>query len=125
VRSPASLDGLSGLGNDPQARPQFSSGNRPEDLWFLVKSCFATLNSVGGFIGSHLVNQLVEAGEAVRVLEEPGADVRHLPLAAIQLVRGDIRRAQEVRDAVRDCRQFYHLAANSNLWTRVRSDLMR
>ena len=76
----------------------------------------------GGFIGSHLVNQLVEAGEAVRVLEEPGADVRHLPLDAIQLVRGDIRRAQEVRDAVRDCRQVYHLAANPNLWTRVRSD---
>ena len=76
----------------------------------------------GGFIGSHLVNQLVEAGEAVRVLEEPGADVRHLPLDAIQLMRGDIRRAQEVRDAVRDCRQVYHLAANPNLWTRVRSD---
>ena len=76
----------------------------------------------GGFIGSHLVNQLVEAGEAVRVLEKPGADVRHLPRDAIQLVRGDIRRAQEVRDAVRDCRQVYHLAANPNLWTRVRSD---
>jgi dihydroflavonol-4-reductase len=76
----------------------------------------------GGFIGSHLVNQLVEAGEAVRVLEKPGADVRHLPLDAIQLARGDIRHAQEVRDAVRDCRQVYHLAANPNLWTRVRSD---
>jgi dihydroflavonol-4-reductase len=75
-----------------------------------------------GFIGSHLVNQLVEAGQAVRVFELPGADVRHLPLDAIQLVRGDIRRAEEVRDAVRNCRQVYHLAANPNLWTRVRSD---
>jgi dihydroflavonol-4-reductase len=76
----------------------------------------------GGFIGSHLVNQLVEAGEPVRVLEKPGVDVRHLPLDAIELVRGDIRRAREVRNAVRDCRQVYHLAANPNLWTRVRSD---
>jgi dihydroflavonol-4-reductase len=76
----------------------------------------------GGFIGSHLVNQLVEAGEPVRVLEGPGADVRHLPLDLIELVRGDIRNANEVRDAVRDCRQVYHLAANPNLWTRVRSD---
>jgi dihydroflavonol-4-reductase len=76
----------------------------------------------GGFIGSHLVNQLIEAGEAVRVLEGPGADVRHLPLDSIQLARGDIRRTQEVRDAVRDCRQVYHLATNPNLWTRVRSD---
>ena len=35
-----------------------------------------------GFFGSHLVNQLVEAGEAVRVFEETGADVSHLPLDA-------------------------------------------
>jgi dihydroflavonol-4-reductase len=76
----------------------------------------------GGFIGSHLVNQLVKAGEAVRVLEQPAADVRHLPIDAIELVRGDIRRAQEVRDAVRDCHQVYHLAANPNLWTRDRRD---
>jgi dihydroflavonol-4-reductase len=76
----------------------------------------------GGFIGSHLVSQLVEEGEAVRVLEEPGADICHLPLGAVQLVRGDIRRAHEVRAAVRGCRQVYHLAANPNLWTRVRSD---
>jgi dihydroflavonol-4-reductase len=60
----------------------------------------------------------------VRVLEGPGADVLHLLLDAIQLARGDIRRAQEVRDAVRDCRQIYHLAANPNLWTRVRSDFV-
>jgi dihydroflavonol-4-reductase len=76
----------------------------------------------GGFIGSHLVHQLVDEGEAVRVLEEPSADVRHLRLDAIEVVRGDIRCAEDVRGAVRGCRQVYHLAANPNLWTRVRSD---
>jgi dihydroflavonol-4-reductase len=76
----------------------------------------------GGFIGSHLVQQLVDEGEAVRVLEEPSADVRHLRLGAIEVVRGDIRCAEDVREAVRGCRQVYHLAANPNLWTRVRSD---
>ena len=76
----------------------------------------------GGFIGSHLVNQLVDAGERVRVLEEPMAGVDHLPLHAIDLVRGDVRCPEEVRDAVRNCRQVYHLAANPHLWTRVPSD---
>ncbi len=76
----------------------------------------------GGFIGSHLVNQLLEDGESVRVLEAPAAEVNHLPLEAIELVRGDIRHPEEVRDAVRGCRQVYHLAANPNLWTRVPSD---
>ena len=76
----------------------------------------------GGFIGSHLVNQLVESGEAVRVLEEPTAEVKHLPLQSIELVRGDIRCTEEVRDAVRGCRQVYHLAANPNLWAKVPGD---
>ena len=76
----------------------------------------------GGFIGSHLVNQLIAAGERVRVLEEPRAEVGHLPLDAIELRRGDIRCVEEVRDAVRDCRQVYHLAANPHLWTRQPDD---
>ena len=76
----------------------------------------------GGFIGSHLVKQLVHAGERVRVLEEPTAGVDHLPLSSIELFRGDIRCVEEVREAVRDCRQVYHLAANPHLWTRVASD---
>ncbi len=76
----------------------------------------------GGFIGSHLVNRLLENGESVRVLEIPDAEVNHLPLEAIELVRGDIRQPEEVRDAVRGCREVYHLAANPNLWTRVPSD---
>ena len=76
----------------------------------------------GGFIGSHLVAQLLESGESVRVLEGPSAEVKHLPLQRIELVRADIRNRQQVRQAVRGCRQVYHLAANPNLWTRVRSD---
>lgn len=75
-----------------------------------------------GFIGSHLVRQLVDEGEVVRVLEAPRADVRHLPCDAIEIVRGDIRFAQNVREAARGCREVYHLAANPNLWTRVRTD---
>ena len=75
-----------------------------------------------GFLGSHLVHQLVEAGERVRVLEEPRAEAGHLPLEAIELFRGDIRRREEVREAVRGCRQVYHLAANPHLWTRHPDD---
>ncbi len=75
-----------------------------------------------GFIGSHLVNQLADTGERVRVLEEPRAAVDHLPLDAIELFRGDIRCLGDVRAAVRGCRLVYHLAANPHLWTRVPGD---
>ncbi len=73
-----------------------------------------------GFIGSHLVACLVEAGAAVRVLERPGARVDHLPLDAIDLVFADIRDRAAVARAVRCCPLVYHLAANPNLWTHRR-----
>jgi dihydroflavonol-4-reductase len=75
-----------------------------------------------GFIGSHLVNQLIEAGEDVRVVESPHAKVEHLPLDRIELVRTDVRDRAAVKEAVQGCRQVYHLAANPNLWTRDRRD---
>jgi len=73
-----------------------------------------------GFIGSHLVQHLLAQGEAVRVLERPGASVDHLPLRRLELARADIRDAGAVREAVDGCRRVYHLAADPNLWCRRR-----
>jgi dihydroflavonol-4-reductase len=73
-----------------------------------------------GFIGSHLVNRLLERGAHVRVLEHPEAVVAHLPLDRIELVRGDIRDREAAAKAVRHCAEVYHLAANPNLWTQRR-----
>lgn len=39
-----------------------------------------------GFIGSHLVSALLQRGLAVRVLEKPGASVKHLPQNNIEIV---------------------------------------
>lgn len=76
----------------------------------------------GGFLGAHLVAQLLAAGRPVRVLEHPKAMVDHLPLDRIGLVRADIRDAQAVQEAVRDCEFVYHLAADPNLWRRDRAE---
>jgi dihydroflavonol-4-reductase len=73
-----------------------------------------------GFIGSHLVHRLCEAGVAVRVFELPQAPVDHLPLDHVEVIRGDIRDRQSLERAVRGCREVYHLAANPNLWTQQR-----
>jgi dihydroflavonol-4-reductase len=73
-----------------------------------------------GFIGSHLVEQLVSQGRRVRVLERPGSDVNHLPLKQIDIIRADIRDRCAVRKALQGCAEVYHLAANPNLWARDR-----
>src|SRR5262245_46956393 len=74
-----------------------------------------------GFIGSHLVENLVGRGERVRVVERPGADAGHLP-PSVEVVRADIRDPDAVRAAVDGARRVYHLAANPNLWVRDRSE---
>lgn len=75
-----------------------------------------------GFIGSHLVEQLLDDGHSIRVLERPGAQVDHLPLDRIELVSADIRDESAVQQAVRKCSHVYHLAADANLWRRDRGE---
>ena len=74
-----------------------------------------------GFIGSHLVEQLVDSGQQVRVIERPGADVDHLPAAA-EVFFADIRDRAGLVRALDGARWVYHLAANPNLWVRDRRE---
>lgn len=66
-----------------------------------------------GFIGRHLVAQLVARGEAVRVL-----DLRPLDssLQGVEQVVGSITDPSTVTRAVDSCDRVFHLAANPNLW---------
>jgi dihydroflavonol-4-reductase len=74
-----------------------------------------------GFIGSHLVEQLVESGQQVRVIERPGADVSHLHRAA-EVFFADIRDRAGLQRGLKGARWVYHLAANPNLWVRDRRE---
>src|SRR6185369_15601032 len=84
-----------------------------------------------GFIGSHLVERLLDGGAAVRVLDNlstgslrnlqaaadrfrrPG-DTAQVPVAhegRLEVVIGDIRDREVVRKAARDVDTVFHLAA--------------
>lgn len=67
----------------------------------------------GGFIGRHLVRQLVERGDSVRVLDI--AEVGGLP-DGVDVIRGSILDADAVARALKGIDRLYHLAANPNLW---------
>ncbi|MEV7378808.1 GDP-mannose 4,6-dehydratase [Streptomyces lydicus] len=71
-----------------------------------------------GFIGSTLVDLLVEAGAEVRafVHYKPYAEKGHLahhlgPGSPLEMLAGDVRDAGRVRDAVAGCDTVFHLAA--------------
>jgi NADH dehydrogenase len=57
-----------------------------------------------GFVGSHLVDRLIDAGEEVRVLSRSSADV-----PGAQAVCGDVRDPQAVSSAASGCAAVVHL----------------
>ncbi len=72
-----------------------------------------------GFIGSHLVEALVSTGASVRALVYYNSwnslgwlgDVSPEILAKIQVLPGDIRDAERIREAVADCAYVFHLSS--------------
>jgi UDP-glucose 4-epimerase len=64
-----------------------------------------------GFIGSHVVDQLVERGHEVTIydLEAPGHGQR------CAFVRGDVRDVQRLSLTLKGCEIVYHLAAEPNV----------
>jgi UDP-glucose 4-epimerase len=67
-----------------------------------------------GFIGSHIVERLVRDGNNVRVLDDfsAGKEENLTPMMdKIELVRGDIRDMEAVKDAVKDVEIVFHEAA--------------
>lgn len=77
------------------------------------------VTGAGGFIGSHLVERLVEAGASVRafVRYNSRADLGLLRMASpeivskLELVGGDLRDFDAIRKAVAGCEYVFHLGA--------------
>lgn len=66
-----------------------------------------------GFIGQHLVDQLLSSGQTVRVLDvEPPPTWR----SDVDHIQGSITDRPTVREAMRGVRHLYHTAAIPHLW---------
>ncbi len=69
-----------------------------------------------GFIGSHVARQLVERGERVRVVVRPGSTLANLQGLNVEVVRGDLREPESLREMIRGCQKIFHVAADYRLW---------
>lgn len=74
----------------------------------------AAVTGGAGFIGSHLVDHLVQLGHDVAVLDNFSSGRRDnlaQSLGHIRLIEGDVRDEEAVRQALHGCRVVFHLAA--------------
>jgi UDP-glucose 4-epimerase len=67
-----------------------------------------------GFIGSHIVEELLRRGDTVRILDNFSTGLRNNLegfLENVEILEGDLRDGDKVKKAVRDVEQVFHLAA--------------
>lgn len=81
-----------------------------------------------GFIGSHLVDELVRRGRTVRILDNLSTGLRAnlegaLASGRAELLVGDVREEADLRKAAAGCGTIYHLAASVGVGTVARDPL--
>ena len=69
-----------------------------------------------GFVGSHIVSQLLARGEKVRVLVRSSSSTKNLQGMEVETVRGDLTDRTSLKAAMAGCRRVYHAAADYRLW---------
>jgi nucleoside-diphosphate-sugar epimerase len=63
-----------------------------------------------GFIGSHLVDRMLEQGHHVRILVRQSSNLRWIEGKNVERVQGDIRDAASLEELLRDADMVYHIA---------------
>jgi dihydroflavonol-4-reductase len=76
----------------------------------------ALVTGATGFIGSHLVRELVVAGHDVRALVRPHADRRGLAGVDVRVCQGDLFDGDSLRRATRGCDTVFHTAGIFAYW---------
>lgn len=69
-----------------------------------------------GFIGGHLVKELVTRGEVVKALVRKTGDTSKLEAMGVELAYGDITDKESVSAALQGCERLYQVAAIYEFW---------
>ena len=69
------------------------------------------VTGASGHLGTNLVRTLLEQKKSVRVLLYPNDNNTSMEALDVERVYGDLRDQRLLEDAVRNCKQIYHLAA--------------
>ena len=69
-----------------------------------------------GFIGAAVARILIAKGHRLRVLSRPNNDRRNLLGLDVEIVEGDLAKPETYIDALKECRNLFHVAADYRIW---------
>ncbi|MGB7285115.1 MAG: hopanoid-associated sugar epimerase [Candidatus Acidiferrum sp.] len=81
------------------------------------------VTGASGFLGSHVVRQLVARGEDVRVLMRPSSTNRAVADLSLEYVTGDLRDPSSLDRALAGVQYVFHVAADYRLWAKKSRDI--
>ena len=71
-----------------------------------------------GFIGSHVVRQLLLRGDKVRILARNSSRKSNIEAFGCEIAIGDLKDSMSLLRCVQGCGRVYHVAADYRLWAR-------
>jgi dihydroflavonol-4-reductase len=78
----------------------------------------ALVTGASGFLGAHIVRELLNDGASVRALIRSGSDRRNLAGVDVEVVTGDLLDKQSLAKALKGCDTLFHAAADYRLWVK-------
>jgi dihydroflavonol-4-reductase len=76
-----------------------------------------------GFVGSHVVRQLLRRGDRVRILARNSSRKSNIEALGCEVAIGDLRDPMSLLRCVQGCGRVYHVAADYRLWARNPQDI--
>jgi dihydroflavonol-4-reductase len=81
-----------------------------EDLTFVTGAT--------GFVGSHVVRQLLRRGDRVRLLARNSSRKSNVEAFGCEIAIGDLKDMTSLLRCIQGCRRVYHVAADYRLWAK-------
>jgi dihydroflavonol-4-reductase len=78
-----------------------------------------------GFLGSAVARTLIARGARVRALVRPTSSLANLKGLDCKPVTGDLTQRESLKEAVRDARFLFHVAADYRFWARDPGEILR
>ncbi|MDM7997751.1 MAG: NAD-dependent epimerase/dehydratase family protein [Acidobacteriota bacterium] len=84
---------------------------------------FTFVTGATGFIGSHVVRQLLHRGDRVRILARNSSRKSNIEAFGCEIAIGDLKDPNSLLRCVQGCRFCYHVAADYRLWAKNPQDI--